>query len=61
MSKVIPSGAMQKFNESNTTNRYFLDRQAEFESNARSYPRKIPIAIRSASGSLRIQLVDATN
>ncbi|WP_224022715.1 hypothetical protein [Burkholderia vietnamiensis] len=52
---------MQKFNESNTTNRYFLDRQAEFESNARSYPRKIPIAIRSASGSLRIQLVDATN
>ncbi len=35
----------------NTTNRYFLDRQAKFESNARSYPRKIPIAIQSALGS----------
>src|SRR5436190_1367037 len=28
-----------------------LDRQAEYESNARTYPRKLPIAIRQAEGS----------
>lgn len=33
------------------TNQEFLARQAQFESNARSYPRKIPIAIKSAHGS----------
>lgn len=38
-------------NSGSTTNQYFLDRQAKFESNARSYPRKIPIAIGAASGS----------
>jgi diaminobutyrate-2-oxoglutarate transaminase len=42
---------MLKHNSMNTTNQYFLDRQAKFESNARSYPRKIPIAIGAASGS----------
>lgn len=30
--------------------KYFLDRQARFESNARSYPRKLPIAIRRSQG-----------
>jgi diaminobutyrate-2-oxoglutarate transaminase len=33
------------------TNKYFIDRQAEFESSARSYPRKFPIAIAKAKGS----------
>lgn len=32
------------------SNRYYLDRQAGFESNARSYPRRLPIAIRKAQG-----------
>jgi len=32
------------------SDRYYLDRQAGFESNARSYPRRIPIAIRRAGG-----------
>lgn len=31
-------------------NRYYLDRQSGFESNARSYPRRLPIAIRRAEG-----------
>ncbi|ASF44782.1 diaminobutyrate--2-oxoglutarate transaminase [Methylovulum psychrotolerans] len=31
-------------------NNYYLDRQAGVESNARSYPRRIPIAIRRADG-----------
>ena len=35
----------------NKTNQYYLDRQAKFESNARSYPRKFPIAIKSALGT----------
>lgn len=42
---------MPEFSPTNTTNQYFLERQAKFESNARSYPRKIPIAIGAASGS----------
>ena len=42
---------MLKHTSMNMTNQYFLDRQAKFESNARSYPRKIPIAIGAASGS----------
>lgn len=32
------------------SNAYYLDRQANFESNARSYPRRLPIAIRRAEG-----------
>jgi diaminobutyrate-2-oxoglutarate transaminase len=32
------------------SNRYYLDRQSGFESNARSYPRRLPIAIRRAEG-----------
>ena len=33
------------------SNQYFVDRQSEYESSARSYPRRFPIAIRSAKGS----------
>lgn len=33
------------------TNQYFIDRQSDFESSARSYPRKFPIAIKKAKGS----------
>lgn len=32
-------------------NQYFVDHQAEYESSARSYPRRFPIAIKSAKGS----------
>ncbi len=32
------------------TNRYFTDRQNEFESSARSYPRKFPFALNRAKG-----------
>jgi len=32
------------------SNREYLDRQAQTESNARSYPRKLPVAIRRAEG-----------
>ena len=32
------------------SNNYYLDRQSGFESNARSYPRRLPIAIRRADG-----------
>ncbi|MFA5921363.1 MAG: diaminobutyrate--2-oxoglutarate transaminase [Methylococcaceae bacterium] len=32
------------------SNRYYLDRQSKLESNARSYPRRLPIAIRRAEG-----------
>lgn len=32
-------------------NEYYLDRQSHFESNARSYPRKFPISIKSAQGA----------
>ena len=33
------------------TNKYFTDRQNEFESSARSYPRKFPVALVKAKGS----------
>ena len=33
------------------TNKYFIDRQGETESNARSYPRKFPVALAKAKGS----------
>src|SRR5574344_2174067 len=33
-----------------STNKYFTDRQNEFESSARSYPRKSPFALRKAKG-----------
>ena len=33
------------------TNKYFTDRQDEFESSARSYPRKFPFALSKAKGS----------
>jgi diaminobutyrate-2-oxoglutarate transaminase len=32
------------------SSQYYLDRQAGFESNARSYPRRLPLAIRKAQG-----------
>lgn len=35
---------------SSLNNEYYLNRQANFESNARSYPRKFPISIKSAQG-----------
>ena len=34
-----------------TTNKYFIDRQNDFESSARSYPRKFPVALKKAKGS----------
>lgn len=34
----------------NATNAYYLDRQNKMESNVRSYPRKLPLAIAKASG-----------
>ena len=33
------------------TNRFYIERQNETESNARSYPRKFPFALKSAKGS----------
>ena len=33
-----------------STNKYFTDRQNEFESSARSYPRKFPFALKKAKG-----------
>lgn len=33
------------------SNEYYIDRQSHFESNARSYPRKFPISIKSAQGA----------
>ena len=33
------------------SNKYYVDNQAEYESSARNYPRKFPIAIESAKGS----------
>ncbi|WP_392551293.1 diaminobutyrate--2-oxoglutarate transaminase family protein [Orbus wheelerorum] len=36
---------------SSLNNEYYLNRQSNFESNARSYPRKFPIAIKSAKGA----------
>lgn len=35
----------------NATNEYYLSRQNQMESNVRSYPRKLPLAIAKASGS----------
>ncbi len=32
------------------SSRYYLERQSRFESNARSYPRRLPLAIREARG-----------
>ena len=32
-------------NEAKLTNKYFIDRQSDFESSARSYPRKFPFAL----------------
>lgn len=33
------------------TNQYFVDRQSDYESSARSYPRKFPIALAKAKGA----------
>lgn len=35
---------------SNSTNEYYLTRQSQMESNVRSYPRKLPLAIAKAQG-----------
>ena len=37
--------------ESKVTNKFYLDRQEDVESNARSYPRKFPFALKTANGS----------
>lgn len=37
-------------NLENVNNETYLARQAEFESNVRSYPRKLPLAIAKAQG-----------
>lgn len=37
-------------------NQYYLNRQSHFESNARSYPRKFPISIKSAQGAWLIDV-----
>ncbi|MEA4859628.1 MAG: diaminobutyrate--2-oxoglutarate transaminase family protein [Sphaerochaeta sp.] len=39
-----------------STNQFYLDRQNNTESNARSYPRKFPIAIQQAKGSFLIDV-----
>lgn len=39
-----------------STNQFYLDRQNNTESNARSYPRKFPIAIKKAKGSFLIDV-----
>ncbi len=36
--------------DATSTNKYFTDRQNEFESSARSYPRKFPFALKKAKG-----------
>ena len=46
---LIPLEERRK-NDDALDNAYYLDRQTGFESNARSYPRKLPIAIRCAEG-----------
>ena len=38
-------------NEKNLTNEWFIGRQNDFESSARSYPRKFPFALKKAKGS----------
>jgi diaminobutyrate-2-oxoglutarate transaminase len=35
----------------NTTNEYYLTRQSQMESNVRSYPRKLPLAIAKAQAA----------
>ena len=37
--------------EMTQTNEYFISRQSDFESSARSYPRKFPFALKKAKGS----------
>ena len=43
-------------NLENVNNETYLARQAEFESNVRSYPRKLPLAI--AFGSLMLRIIN---
>lgn len=38
-------------NQEKFTNQYYVDRQNDFESSARSYPRKFPFALKKAKGS----------
>ncbi|WP_337270101.1 diaminobutyrate--2-oxoglutarate transaminase [Oryzifoliimicrobium ureilyticus] len=39
-----------------TSNDFYLNRQSQFESNARSYPRRFPLALKSALGSRLIDV-----
>ena len=43
--------ARKGMDEKRMTNKYFTDRQSDFESSARSYPRKFPFALKKAKGS----------
>lgn len=52
-SKIVPKGGSRALSES--SNHSYLERQAQRESNARSYPRRLPMAIREAKG---IQITD---
>ena len=47
-------------NSLNGNNETYLARQAEFESNVRSYPRKLPLAIAKAEafGSLMLRIIN---
>lgn len=42
---------MKDMNKADMTNRYFTERQNDFESSARSYPRKFPLALAKAKGN----------
>ena len=44
--------------DAHKSNETYLARQAEFESNVRSYPRKLPLAITKAEG---VWITDADN
>ncbi len=47
---MVKSDGSIPFLMTQNTNEYFIARQAEFESSARSYPRKFPVAIAKAKG-----------
>ena len=38
-------------NQEKITNQYYVDRQSDFESSARSYPRKFHFALKKPKGS----------
>ena len=44
----------------NATNEYYLTRQSQMESNVRSYPRKLPLAIKHKVAGLLMLKVHST-